>query len=346
MAFDNGDRNATAVQPTPATVGRRLPASSGTTTGRSSAPTGGNKDVDFVLVHRPGRGCVQHLRRGHRRAHPGNELSDVTNGIAAVQRLADASDTSPQLYQQVGAGQTVIIAITGKGNRSFNGKAVASGTGGQTGSYTLNTSLQPLSTLATLSNNSIQGAPNPLDPGQAVPGNIGLDTNLVIGPGDVDIYRFTATDTRDYTFATNTNAETSADTVMRIFDASGNQICSNDNASATTTGSGDCAAAGRANCVRRDQRVGPGATVYNPLTGGGAAGNGSTGQYTLTTADAGPFTRTLQLTSGKKLTYIDAAGHKETATLTGAGTGRSSSRAPATPTSSKSPSTPPTRPPC
>ena len=51
------------------------------------------------------------------------------------------------LIAQVDARETVYVSVTGRGNQSFNWFAKASGTGGQTGAYTLTSSLKALSTL-------------------------------------------------------------------------------------------------------------------------------------------------------------------------------------------------------
>ena len=150
------------------------------------------------------------------------------NGITGVTRLDNASETSPQLYEQVTAGQTVLVAITGQGNQNFNGTTDGSGAGGQLGTYTLNSTLMSLSTLKALSNNSIQNAtPTALTLAQSAPGNIGVNGNLVVGPTDVDIYSFIAPATRQYQFATNTSLDGDAATVLRIFDANGNIVAAN-----------------------------------------------------------------------------------------------------------------------
>jgi hypothetical protein len=170
--------------------------------------------------------------------------------------------------------------------------------------------------------NSIQNAtPTPLTLGQSAPGNIGVDGNLVIGPTDVDIYSFTAPTTRQYQFATNTSLDGDAQTVLRVFDASGNIVAANQAASATSTNSVVSVpmTAGQTYYIGVSG-VGPDAFTYNPLTGTGTA-SGSTGPYAIAVTDTGPFQRMISFQQGKKATYTDAAGHKITVTLTGPGLG-------------------------
>ena len=326
VGFDNGDANGTAKTATPQTIGTAISGTIGSDNGAALlGANGGNKDVDFYQFTAPTAGVFKATVSGAAGFTPEMSLwsSSGSTDTASAQKLIDANTSDFTVYQQVTAGQILLLAVTGKGNQTFNGLSLGSGSGGQTGSYGITTSVQPLSALATLSNNSIGTAtPTPITLNQTVPGNIGVDGSLVVGPTDVDLYSFTAPATREYQFSTATTQEGSADTFIRVFDGSGNQIAYNDNANPNTTASSVNVAmhAGQTYYIGVNG-AGAGALSYNPLTGTGAAA-GSTGPYSLTAADVGPFQRTVNLQSGHKTTYIDSHGNKIVVTLTGPGAGQ------------------------
>lgn len=321
IGFDNGDKNGTVVTASPQTLGTPVNGTIGSDpTGTFLGANGGNKDVDFYSFTAPTAGIVKIVVAGNGGFAPQLSVWNSASGFDAVKRLANAQSNT--LYEQVTAGQQVIVAVTGKGNNTFNGLVSTSGSGGTTGTYTVNTTLQPLSDLATLSNNSIVGStPTPLTLGVTVPAQIGNDGDLVVGPQDVDMYQFTAPTSRRYRFGTTTDPESSADTVIRIFDALGNQVAVNDNIDATTTASAVSVSmlAGQTYYIGVSG-AGSGALAYNPLNGNAAA-PGSIGNYNVQVADVGPFQRSLTFQEGKKLTITDASGHKVTLNLTGPGTG-------------------------
>ena len=128
------------------------------------------------------------------------------------------------------------------------------------------------------------GTPQTITAGQTVTGNIGMDNGLIVGATDVDLYKFVPTTSGNYDVRTDTSQEGSADTLLRVFDVSGDQIASNDNASSATT----------ASFIRFDFQAGQtyyigvsgsGNSAYNPITGTGATA-GSTGTYVLSLAAA------------------------------------------------------------
>jgi hypothetical protein len=324
VGFTNGDANGTLVTATPETLGTPVNGTIGSDpTGTFLGANGGNKDVDFYAFTAASAGIFKVTVAGNSGFTPRLSLWNSSSGFDNVQRLADASPTDLTLYEQVTAGQQVLLAVTGQGNQNFNGISMGSGSGGTTGSYVVNTSLQPLTTLSSLSDNSINSAtPTPIQLGQTISGNIGIDGSLVIGPKDVDMYVFVAPDSRQYTFQTITDIEGSADTVMRIFDNLGNQVAINDNASSTTTASSITLSmlAGQTYYIGING-AGSNPLSYNPLTGAGAS-VGSTGPYNLQVTDTGVFQRTVTFEPGKKLTITDASGHKVTLSLNGPGTGQ------------------------
>jgi subtilisin family serine protease len=323
IAFTNGNQIGTAEQATPAALGTTISDQIGKDFGSAIlGANGGNKDVHFYAFSSPSAGVFDVSATGVGGFVPEMSLWTSTSGLAGVKRLADASETNPHLFEQVTAGQTVLVAITGKGNQNFNGTAQGSGAGGQLGSFSLTTALDPLSILPTLSHTSINNNPIPLTLNQTVAGNIGRQGNLVLGPGAVDFYSFTAPTTAEYQFATDTSQDGSAQTVLRVFDATGRQIAVNQSASATSTNSVVSVAmtAGQTYYIGVSG-VGPTAFTYSPLTGAGTSA-GSTGPYTLTATDVGAFQRIISFQQGSKTSFTDSHGNKVTVTLKGPGNGQ------------------------
>ncbi|HSZ54742.1 MAG TPA: S8 family serine peptidase [Tepidisphaeraceae bacterium] len=319
VGFDNGDRNGTLAFATPAAVGTPVSAVIGSDPiGTFLGANGGNKDVDFYSFTAATAGVFQAVVAPAGGFAPALSLWQSPGGAVSANRLADASSNT--IYDQVTAGEQVLIAVTGQGNQNFNGLTLGSGSGGSTGSYTLSTSLQPLSALATISNNSIANAtPTPVALNQPITGNIGLDGNLFVGPTDVDMYKFTAPSTAQYSFTTTTQSDNSATTVIRVFDALGNQVAVGGNVSSTTTSQTVSVPmlAGQTYYIGVSG-AGTNQFAYNALTGANAAA-GSTGQYSFNVANAGPYQRVVNVPIGKKLTFTDAEGHKVTINLKGPG---------------------------
>jgi hypothetical protein len=324
MGFDNGDVNGTLITATAEPFGTPVAGVIGSDpTGTFLGANGGNKDVDFYAYTVPNAGIFKVTVTPNAGFAPQLSLWSSSSGFGNVQRLADSTSADNTIYEQVTAGQQVLLAITGNGNQSFNGIAMGTGAGGSTGSYTINTSVQPLASLATLSNNSIQSAtPTPIALNQSIAANVGLDGSLVVGPKDVDMYQFVAPSSRQYQFSTTTEVENSADTVMRVFDALGNQVAVNDNANSTTTASSVTVSmlAGQTYYIGISG-AGSNSLSYNPLTGSGATG-GSTGPYNIQVSDTGLFQRTVSFEPGKRLSIIDASGHKVSLNLNGPGAGQ------------------------
>ncbi|MDB5329994.1 MAG: hypothetical protein JWP03_1145 [Phycisphaerales bacterium] len=290
LRFDNGDVNGTAISATPAPLGTPLNAVIGSDNGvQLLGANGGSKDVDFYVYTAATDGVLDATVQGTSGGFtPVMSLWEYTAGQGDIIKVADtAGATTPHILAKIAAGQKFFIAITGMGNNGFNWYSVASGPGGQVGSYALTANLQSAAVLTTLSDNSIQnGTPQNISVGQTLFGNIGSDGNLVIGDTDVDMYRLVAPATQILDFRTLTGQESDADTVIRVFDASGTQIASNDNIDPTTTSS-EVKVAVRAGDVYYIgvNGAGPSATSYDPLTGAGA-GDGSTGNYGISVSVA------------------------------------------------------------
>ena len=196
-------------------------------------------------------------------------------------KLGEAAGASPRLIRQVGAGNVLYASVTGRGNQGFNWFAIGSGPGGQVGGYTLMSAVQPLPNLQHLSNGAIDTqTPGTIAAGTPVAGSIGFDNNLVLD-ADVDLYRFIPAATGRYDIRTDTSAEGSADTLLRLFDAAGNPIGLNDNATGSTNASTLRVAltAGQTYYIGVSTGGAEGAT-YDARTGAGVGVN-SRGPYAL-----------------------------------------------------------------
>src|SRR5207253_10827084 len=117
---------------------------------------------------------------------------------------------------------------------------------------------------------------------QSASENVGQGGCLVIGASDVDVFRFVAPTAGDVFFRTITSNENSADTFLRLFDASGNELARNDDANPNTTASliAYRVVAGQTYYIGVDG-FSLNAGDYDPVTGAGAV-PGSTGTYVLT----------------------------------------------------------------
>jgi hypothetical protein len=294
LTFDNGDTDGTIFTATPAAIGQTIPTSIGTDTlpNGSTVLVGkdGSKDVDFYSFMPAAAGLLDVTATVGPGFTPYLSLwtlsADQTNATRVADTTSTAATTNPtvELIYPVQAGQTYYLAVTGLGNNDFLWYAPASGSGGETGTTNVLATLRPTTDLAVLSNDQIDGraaAIQDLTLGVPVAGNIGRDGPLVIGPADIDLYRFVAPATETVAVATDTRAEGSADTFLRFFDAAGHELASNNNGGPGSTGSylqvnvtaGQTYYVGvNGNSLQAD--------AYDPLTGAGAAA-GSEGDYIL-----------------------------------------------------------------
>ena len=284
VAFSSGDVDGTAVTATTRTVGTDVSGSIGTDAVVVGA-NNGNKDVDFHTFPAPADGL---LDLAVTPTTPGFEsvlaLWQYNVEQHTIVKLGEAAGASPRLIRHVSTGNILYASVTGRGNEGFNWFAVGSGPGGQIGSYTLTSSLQPLANLSNLSNGAITTqTPTPINVGTPVAGSIGLDNNLLLDV-DVDLYRFQPAASGRYDIRTDTSDEGSADTLLRLFDSAGNPIALNDNATGRTN-----ASALRVNLVAGQvyyigvSTGGPAGVAYDPRTGAGAVA-GSRGNYGLSVA--------------------------------------------------------------
>ncbi len=284
MSFSNGDQNGTALRAVAKTIGTPVNGTIGADFGQTlTGANGGNKDVDFVSYTSSSAGLLDIVAQSNSSGFtPAISLWEYTSGSQTITKVADTENsTNEEIISPIAAGASFFVAVTGQGNENFNWAAVGSGTGGQTGDYTLTTTLRPTSDTSTLTDNVITDTPQTLVSGQMISGNIGMDGNFVVGPTDVDMYKYVATSDATVDVKTFTGAENDANTVLHFFDSSGNQLASNDNATPTTTASEVTASvqAGQTYYIGVNGS-GPNALKYNPLTGAGG-GVGSTGNYSM-----------------------------------------------------------------
>lgn len=282
LTFDNGDRDGTLTSAQAATVGATIAgvvgSDNGPTIGRSGA-----KDVDFYRFTPSSSGLLDVTATGLDGFQASLSVWAVGADGATVQRLAETTAGTAELIFRVQAGQTYHVAITGRGNSDFNSFSPASGSGGQTGRYELRSTLRPLSDLALLSDNQINGAMvlRTLQLGELVNDVIGRDGSLITGAEDVDLFRFVAPKTMLLQIRTETTAEGSSNTFLRFFDAAGQELAFNNDAGAQTTGSliQIAVTAGQTYYIGVNGSSAQ-ARAYNPFTGTGAAA-GSQGSYVL-----------------------------------------------------------------
>lgn len=305
--FTNGDQNGTlasTINRTPDTIGQLTPGILGADKGTPlKGSNSGNKDVDFFRYIPSTDGYFMVAAYGASGVIPVVGIWDFDDATGTmVQRFSGTSADSVQqargITYQVKANHPVFVSVTGLGNEDFSWIMPGRGSGGTAGSYWMNTSFQPLSIGPSVNNNSVQlGTPTDLSVGTRILGNLGIDSDVtpdadridsIIGLDDVDLYRFVPTKTQRLFIRTFTGNSDSADTVLRVFDASGNQLGSNDNFNNATTDSGLFlqATAGQTYYIGVSG-AGTNATSYNPLTGA-VSGSGSTGDYGLQIAEVPP----------------------------------------------------------
>jgi hypothetical protein len=295
LSFNNGDTNGTvfsAVDFQQQAVNNAVSGVIGSDSGHrllSYATNGGNKDVDFYSYSPTQDGLLEIAATSPDHSMmPSVTLWQYDATAQTVNKVGDATSATAALDYPVTAGQTYYVSVTGAGNQGFNWFAVASGSGGQTGNYQLRIVDGPASDAQAINNNSIQnGTPTPLTLDQPVLGNIGMDGPLIVGPTDVDMYSYTPALDQTVTILADASRSGSADTFVRLFDGSGNELAYNDNMSASSSSSQITYAlqAGQTYYIGVNGASAH-ARDYNPLTGAGAAA-GSTGAYTLLISAAG-----------------------------------------------------------
>jgi subtilisin family serine protease len=280
MVFNNGNTNGTAFLATPATVGTPISAALGSAAGAAlTGADGGDKYVNFYTFTPSSSGLLDLKAQGTGSFSPSLSLWTLSSSGTSLTQVGTSTGSSAELIYAVSPATTYYVSVTGQGNTNFNWYSLGSGTGGETGNYTLTSGVLPSSQLASLSDSAIDDTPQTLTSGTPIYGNIGQYGPLIVGNTDVDIYKFVPTASGSYDFRTDTSGEGSADTVLRLFDAGGNQIAINDNASASTTAS-FIRIALTAGTTYYVGVSGSGNSTYSAVDGSGTTA-GSTGTYGL-----------------------------------------------------------------
>ena len=291
ISFTNNDRNGSITQ---ALVGLPLPiVAQSETIGVDEDLEVGDRDVDFLKINSQIGGILEIDIDSYGET----SITDPVNSIVLFfdengNLLASDDDSDsfdPLLQYEIEANQDYFVAVTGSGNHNFDPFQLGSGSGGDTGDYIFSSSLLPLEQISQLTNDSIntQGIVD-VAVGDEIFAHIGKDNSFVVGPEDIDLYRFLPETSGMLEIRTSTNEEFSADTFLRFFDENGVEIAANDNENENTRSSFLAVEV----IAGQEYYIGvngfsPGADNYNPLTGEGAIG-GSQGDYTLSLTQNNP----------------------------------------------------------
>jgi subtilisin family serine protease len=251
--------------------------------GSTAVGADGSQDVDFYQFTPANDGIID-LRVTSPDHSLVSELQLWVYDATAddVVQVGSAFGDESVLRAFVVSGETYYVSVTGQGNGDFDWFAPASGSGGDTGSYTLTSTRRGFAFAKPLTDDSVtNNTPEAISVGSQMGGEVGADGGFVVGAADVDVYRFVPTATQRIIIRALTNNEDAADTVLRVFDANGNQIRFNDDVSSTDRGSKVqmTVTAGQTYYIGING-YSPQAAAYNVLTGEGAV-DGDTGSYVL-----------------------------------------------------------------
>lgn len=251
----------------------------------------GDRDVDFIRI-RPDRDGLLELDVD---SFSGTDFFEPVDSVLIVfdqagNILTENDDTDsfdPFVQLPVEADTNYYVAVTGYGNHSFDPFLLASGSPGDTGDYRISATLRSAFDARLLADDSIgSGTLDRVEIGSVVFGEIGVDGALQVGAADIDLYRFTAPADLRLDIAVLTNEEFSADTVLRVFNAGGNEIAFNDDAGPNTRGSAlELDVAAGQELIIGINGFSSQARDYDPSTGEGAA-PGIPGFYTLVLGEA------------------------------------------------------------
>ncbi|MDB5296285.1 MAG: hypothetical protein JWO31_2268, partial [Phycisphaerales bacterium] len=284
-------------------------------------------DVDFIKLRPTAAGIL----KVDIDAYAGAGSVDVNAPVDAVVRLFAADGellasnddgpdgVDPLLYYDVVANTDYFMAVSGKGNDTFDPFLLGSGGHGDTGEYAFSASVLPASQEQALTDDSASdGGVRTLALGTQVTDRIGDDGGFARGDTDVDVFKFVAPYAGEFTFDAAPPDEYGVDTYLRVFDADGTQLAADDNGAGKAGGSRITLrlAAGQTYLVGVSG-AGTDAAAYDPIAGTGA-GSGDTGGYVLgVTAGS----RDLTFDAAHRATYTDANGSLVTVTLKGPGSG-------------------------
>ena len=292
LHFDNGDADGTVYTARDGTLGSGNSEIVGFDNGRALlGASDGDKDVDFFRFTVPSGGLLDVTADSFSTdLSPAMTVWRFNAATRQITRVREAAGDDPRLIIPVTAGEQLYVSVTGSGNGDFNWYAVASGSGGDTGTYVLNAAVRPNADLPLLIDDSVQGGtPETLNAGDALFRTLGADGGLERGAADVDLYRFVAGGGGALVLRASVPGEQRTDPFLRVFDAAGNEIAFNDDASPESRDAGLTVevTAGQTYYVGVSGS-GPAARAYNPIIGAGA-GDAARGDYVLAaTAPGGP----------------------------------------------------------
>lgn len=292
MSFDNLDSDGTLISAVPLMVGQTVAGSVGTDPGRGTVGLDGTKDVDFYAVELAENGIIEvNVTSADPTFTPSVVIWGVDETGDQAVRLLSADGSNGRVLIRAEAFTTYFVSVTGVGNAGFNWAAPGTGTGGQTGNYQLTFQQRTAGDVRDLTDDSVNtGTPRSIVVGQSVSAVLGSDDGFLLGADDVDMYRLVPESSGRLQIRTAlVESLESADTVLRVFDAQGNEIAFNDDVAANQLNSAVTiqAVAGQTYYIGVSG-FGQAMRSYNPITGAGR-GAGDTGQYALSvTQDTGP----------------------------------------------------------
>jgi hypothetical protein len=238
--FENGDTNGSAYGAME-TLGTGA-ASIGVVGLDSGVLVGadGGRDVDFYRFMAPVSGVFDvEIRSPDGSLIPSAALWTWDPLKEECVLFSDASGSTVRHQVYVHAGQTLLVSVTGVGNTGYQWHRVGDGQGGDTGNYAITTVLRPESDWWFIADDS---ANSPTVPSIALDqwlwGELGQDGALHRGSTDGDIFRFVAPRTGKVEVFVSADFEDSADTFLRVFDATGQELAYNDDVDSQARSSG------------------------------------------------------------------------------------------------------------
>ena len=188
MSFENGDADGTTARALPLGPGSSLAAYVGTDlngVGPYTVGHNGSKDVDWYFFQANQTGFAD-LRATGQDFIPAMSLWQFDSNLLTAVKMAESVQANAELIFPIEIGRSYYIAVAGQGNRGFRWDADATGTGGQTGAYTItydNLTTPP-------GGGGHPGLPNlgDLAIGTPTSGSLGMHGSQIVGAAGFDLY--------------------------------------------------------------------------------------------------------------------------------------------------------------
>ena len=255
-----------------------LPISSRAEIGQDGDREVGNRDVDFYRFNSQQAGILE--IEVDSQAEDFNSVIWLFDGEGKPLSINGRANRNNSLLRFAIASDTnYYLAVTGFGNQ-FAPFVLGSGTGGDTGRYTIDGSLKLESANGLVDNTINSPAVQTITLEETLFGNIGSDSGFIVGDVDVDLYRFVPDISGTVSIRTTNNEEFSADTYLRVFDKSGNEIAANNTSQRIRGSSIELEAIAGTEYYIGINGNSEQAGQYDPITGEGTA-PGSRGNYNL-----------------------------------------------------------------